>query len=566
MKIKQAHSRGFVRTAVIGLLCLVAVFTLFDQPGRFPEYVHNYMGDHFGAYPVERAISFMFIGWIIAAYANKTRRKRFYIWAWLLLCWLFLSASIFAIGGVGGGTIAHGIYARVAGLLSTWGLVGITAGLVLIPFQKQITELIKIIADTCATWVNSLVDSIKELDFKELLPSSDASTSADDDIIIDHRQSPALQLFTGGKNATFERLLKDQDFNSDKSLIPIGVAHDSNAHVFESLDTSPHILAGGMTGSGKTVFLQALIAGLASKNSPEDLQLVLIDGVQRGFKPLIGLPHNQYSSVLSETEDVIGALESVVEELDNRINSDQHITTPRIVVVIDEIDDYFTVAKGDKEAAKQKSELETLLTRIAKKGRQFNVNLVMGSQRPSGDLISPHIVRMMTGICLKVKFPACSEKIIDVKDGSKLKGKGDLLCYHDGVLTRAQGYNITSNDMENLCSQRQSQAVGSVGREWSDRSVASGRSVASVVNSREQSLGGRSHESAISTTPTVATDRATTTKIIGFRPPTDEQPTDDQELKNLVLELSKKGMSQSKIAKQIGKGKTWVGDIIRAAK
>jgi len=240
----------------------------------------------------------------------------------------------------------------------------------------------------------------------------------------------------------------------DRELLPIGVCVDSNSsnegkHIFTSLKETSHLLVAGMTNSGKTVFLRSVVAGLAAKNTPEQVQFILIDAKRHGLKPLAGLEHNQYHNhVLHQDEEVAGALGDVLSELEDRILADRINPEPRIFVVIDEFDQFL-----GKKKSKKKEDDETItemLIRIVKMGREMGIHLICGSQSPSGDLVSRHILTNMSRVCLKVELPKYSENIIQVGDGARLKGFGELLFYKSGELTKVQGYLITNEDMQDV--------------------------------------------------------------------------------------------------------------------
>ena len=57
------------------------------------------------------------------------------------------------------------------------------------------------------------------------------------------------------------------------------------------LDKAPHILISGTTGSGKSVFLNSLIATLMMRNKPEDLKFMLFDPKFVEFSRYKNMPH-----------------------------------------------------------------------------------------------------------------------------------------------------------------------------------------------------------------------------------------------------------------------------------
>ena len=60
--------------------------------------------------------------------------------------------------------------------------------------------------------------------------------------------------------------------------IPICIGKDISGNI-EVIDLSktPHLLVAGTTGSGKSVFINTLLASILYKFSPDNLRLILID-------------------------------------------------------------------------------------------------------------------------------------------------------------------------------------------------------------------------------------------------------------------------------------------------
>ena len=77
---------------------------------------------------------------------------------------------------------------------------------------------------------------------------------------------------------TIKELLSDENFKNTSSKIPICIGKDISGNI-EVIDLSktPHLLVAGTTGSGKSVFINTLLASILYKFSPKDLRLILID-------------------------------------------------------------------------------------------------------------------------------------------------------------------------------------------------------------------------------------------------------------------------------------------------
>ena len=80
------------------------------------------------------------------------------------------------------------------------------------------------------------------------------------------------------ETVTIKELLSNENFKNTSSKIPICIGKDISGNI-EVIDLSktPHLLVAGTTGSGKSVFINTLLASILYKFSPKDLRLILID-------------------------------------------------------------------------------------------------------------------------------------------------------------------------------------------------------------------------------------------------------------------------------------------------
>ena len=354
-------------------------------------------------------------------YMVGARKKRMFQWVYVAVTLIFIGAALSTIQPGAFGAISANIIKELTpdrypaiGPLAVW---IIAAGLLIIPAIHDIT------LDS----VRGMVSGKKPgtgggFSFPALAAA--APTSSTEPPSTGYRPIPFVR---------FESLASDKAFMKSRFTFPVGQKEDSKPLCAELSDDTPHFLIAGATGSGKTVFLQTLIAALAYKNSPEDLQLILIDGLRWGLKPLCCLPHVIHNDVISKDDDMVKAVNWLYDRMDERINGERRICKPKIVVVIDETDRYYSTPRVKKAVA---AKIDT----IVKDGRQLGIHLILGSQKPGGDLIPTHTLSQMTRICMKVNMPRFSESIIDCEDGASLTGKGDLLYLLDGNLVHARGY------------------------------------------------------------------------------------------------------------------------------
>jgi S-DNA-T family DNA segregation ATPase FtsK/SpoIIIE len=199
-----------------------------------------------------------------------------------------------------------------------------------------------------------------------------------------------------------------------------------------------HILIAGTTGSGKTALARTLLTSIAMYNKQSAIQLVLIDPKGRGFQPLADLPH-VLGGIASTPEQAMDCLHWLVEEMERRDR--QQISSPRLVVAVDELADLLQTGGA---------EVEALLTRIAQRGREAGLHLVACTQKPTAALI---------GGAMKANFPVRLVGSVAGKDearyatgiadsgADKLEGRGDFLLVIKSETVRFQAGWIGPADM-----------------------------------------------------------------------------------------------------------------------
>jgi len=175
---------------------------------------------------------------------------------------------------------------------------------------------------------------------------------------------------------------------------------------------TPHGLLAGTTGTGKSQLLITLVASLAAANSPEHLNLVLVDFKGGGaFHRCAELPHT-----VAMITNLSGGVERTVQSLKIELERRESLFAPfgaelvryesarqqdptigekvaRLVIVIDEFAE-FIGGHDDLE-----EELETL----ARKGRSLGVHLVLGTQAPSQAIRGKIDAQLEMGIALRLK-------------------------------------------------------------------------------------------------------------------------------------------------------------------
>jgi DNA segregation ATPase FtsK/SpoIIIE, S-DNA-T family len=209
----------------------------------------------------------------------------------------------------------------------------------------------------------------------------------------------------------------------------------SGEPVAADLGKMPHLLIAGATGSGKSVCINSIIAGLLLHNTPEELRLVLVDPKRVELANFANIPHLAFSKIITDTEEVVGTLQAILHEMDSRYrrfasigvrNIEAYNKSPRAthplpywVVVIDELADLMMAAPY---------EVERQICRLAQLSRATGIHLVIATQRPSVDVVTGLIkANFPTRIAFAVSSQVDSRTIIDMAGAEKLLGRGDML-------------------------------------------------------------------------------------------------------------------------------------------
>lgn len=198
-----------------------------------------------------------------------------------------------------------------------------------------------------------------------------------------------------------------------------------------------HVLVAGTTGSGKTALLRSLVLSLAMHNPQRLLQLVLIDPKERGFGPLVGLPH-LLRPVITEPDATIEALRDLVRQMERRDQEKRN--SPALVVVIDELADLRMV--GGKK-------VEDALTRLTQRGREAGIHVIVATQRPAatvvGSLVKANLPVRLVGAVGSPEDAKVATGIAG-SGAERLRGRGDFLLVAHGQTIRLQAAYIDERE------------------------------------------------------------------------------------------------------------------------
>ena len=236
---------------------------------------------------------------------------------------------------------------------------------------------------------------------------------------------------------------------------------------FEIVDIAgaPHMLVAGTTGSGKTIFLHAILVSLLQQYSADELELLIIDPKQTDFIFFEGLPHLYGGSVVIDAEEALERIQEINNkdkeertaalrscrskniESYNQKNPDNKMK--RLVVVIDEYSDLIQAAEMQGTRKDFEKNLLMLLQRV----RNLGIHLIIATQRPSAQIVTGALKAVIPfRVSFRLPSHTDSQTILDASGAENLLGKGDMLMVTESGTTRMQGLYISEDELEEFLS------------------------------------------------------------------------------------------------------------------
>ena len=287
-------------------------------------------------------------------------------------------------------------------------------------------------------------------------------------------------------------LLQSPDWEAAKehAKIPLALGKDVYGKtIIADLAQMPHLLVAGTTGSGKSVCINALIASMLFRFTPEELRFVVIDPKMVELQAYQSLPHLAFP-IVTDPKKVLLALRWLIDEMerryrmfarvgvrnivgfnarpkkpvpagpergveDERVGERPESTSPAkeeqipdrmpyVVVIVDELADLMQTAPAD---------VETAIARITQMARAAGMHVIVATQTPRADVITGVIkANIPSRIAFQVASKIDSRVILDENGAERLLGQGDMLYLPPSAsrLIRAQGVLVTDNEIHGL--------------------------------------------------------------------------------------------------------------------
>jgi DNA segregation ATPase FtsK/SpoIIIE-like protein len=246
----------------------------------------------------------------------------------------------------------------------------------------------------------------------------------------------------------------------------IGLGRSHRGRLWVDLATLPHLLVGGMTGGGKSVFLTQALSHLVLTHHPDELQLLCVDlkgGVE--LDAFAQTPHS-LEAVVTSVENAARALGLVRDEVDRRLQGLRNAgvrdvdswaatgrpTWPRILVVVDELAELTVRELGAAPAALAAQKAATgRLAEIARLGRAVGIHLILCTQRPDAEAVPGQLKANLAGtVAFRVRSEVNSHILLESDRAALLPHHPGRAIWAHERLEEFQAIHLAASDAQRL--------------------------------------------------------------------------------------------------------------------
>ncbi len=234
----------------------------------------------------------------------------------------------------------------------------------------------------------------------------------------------------------------------NKPVVGLAIGHEPI--LLDLIDSEPHALIVGATGSGKTETIKRAIYSVAQTMEPHQVEIFIVDVKRSKFNGFESMAHLG-APIARDDSEITRAISHVYDVMQQRkaagLTMQQNPRLPRVLLVLDELTD--TSIIGERRT--QHAQHVAMISQIAKLGREHGVHLLCGLQTPRREDVPflDNLANRFVGRVVDSSASYTASGLAGLR-AHMLAGKGDFYQIQTGSPTRFQVATIGPADYEKL--------------------------------------------------------------------------------------------------------------------
>lgn len=229
-------------------------------------------------------------------------------------------------------------------------------------------------------------------------------------------------------------VIRSSAFQNSPSVLTVAAGVNLFAgYTTIDLEKYTNLIVVGMTGTGKTTFLNDVILSILYKAKPDEVRLAMIDTKGADLPLLNGIPHMKGMNVATTAEDGVNLLKWLQNEMTVRLsllkqknvkNLDKYNLyaqekLPKYLLIIDE---YAEFKRGTDE------DLDKILIDMAKFSKATGIHMIVATQGARSSFLSKELKEAIPArACLAVADKRESNIVMKKTGADRLAGDGDMI-------------------------------------------------------------------------------------------------------------------------------------------
>ena len=229
-------------------------------------------------------------------------------------------------------------------------------------------------------------------------------------------------------------VIRSREFREAESRLTVAAGMNVFAgYVTFDLEKYVNLIVVGMTGAGKTTFLNDIILSILYKARPDEVQIALIDTKGADLPLLNDIPHTREMEVAATAKSGVKVIRWLQNEMTERLalmkakkaesldeyNRYAKEKKPRWLLIIDE---YAELKRGIKE------NLDQMLIDMAKYSEKTGIHMIVATQGARSEFLSTELKEAIPArACLAVADRRESNIVIAKTGADRLAGDGDMI-------------------------------------------------------------------------------------------------------------------------------------------